>query len=140
MEEIIDERTVETIMFTLLWAGPVLGVGIGLLVGAVRKQLCRDALYGLALGCLGILNFGLWKLYSYLVRYDPKTGYHGLERVDVLLLNVAIFCGVGVLLGLIWGWVAPRKPEMEEAEATEGETIRGPVGRSPLTAREEKGE
>lgn len=140
MKEIIDERTVETIMLTLLWAGPVLGVGIGWLVGAVRKQLRRDALYGLAIGSLGVLNFGLWKLYSYLVRYDPRTGYHGLERVDVLLLNGAIFCGVGVLLGLVWGWVAPRKPEVEESEATEGGPIRGPVGQLPLSDHEETGE
>ncbi|HIE51815.1 MAG TPA: hypothetical protein EYP85_08655 [Armatimonadetes bacterium] len=116
MRELIEEQTVETLMRTLAWAGPLAGLLVGILLGVPRRQIGLLAFKGLAVGCLGSLNWGLWRLYSYLTRYDPQTGYFGLERVDVLLLNLAIFAGVGLLLGIIWAWLSPPPPPQPPEE------------------------
>jgi hypothetical protein len=118
MREIIDERTVEMIMRILAVAGPLLGLAVGGLLGAVRKEMRYYLPRGLAVGGLGVLNFGLWRLYNYLTRYDPQTRYFGLEKVSVLALNLLIFTAVGVIIGLLWAQFAPPRPSGEEAPAS----------------------
>lgn len=87
----------------LLAAGiPLVAIIIGLIVGARRRNLAASLGKGVAIGLLGPLLYGLWLMYSYLIRYDPRTGYVGLHRVTVLLLNVAIFAVIGVVLGLVY--------------------------------------
>lgn len=82
------------------WLAIVLPV-LGLIVGLVARAAVR----GLAVGLLGPLIYGLWLGYSYLIRYDPRTGYCGLHRTSVLLLNVCLFALVGVVLGAVYGWL-----------------------------------
>jgi|YNPNPStandDraft_1061719.scaffolds.fasta_scaffold147158_1 hypothetical protein len=119
MREIIDERTFEAFLRALAVMGPLLGLAAGALGGARRKRLLR----GLAAGSLGPLIWSLWRLYSYLVRYDPQSQYFGLEKVSVLVLNVLIFTAVGGILGLLWAAWAPREPEPPPSqEGSEGQT------------------
>lgn len=115
MQEIIDERTVETLMRTLAVAGPSLGLVAGALLGALRKRWRYYLPRGLAVGSLGLLNWSLWRLYSYLVRYDPQTQYFGLEKVSILMLNMLLFTAVGGIIGLLWAYWAPA-PSSEERE------------------------
>lgn len=81
---------------------PVLALLVGGIMGSRRGDLKRGLVKGAAIGALGPLVYVLWLLYSYLVRYDPQTGYVGLHRVSIMLLNVAIFLVVGVVLGLVF--------------------------------------
>ncbi len=61
---------------------------------------------GLVAGLAGPLLFALWQLHKYVTRYDPVTGYFGLEKVSVLLLEVALFIVLGALLGWMWSVVS----------------------------------
>ena len=69
----------------------------------VRKALRDGLLRGLAFGLMGPIVYGLWRSFAWMVRYDPQTGYCGLHKVSVLLLNVVIFALVGVALGVAYG-------------------------------------
>ena len=107
MKELIDEQTVEHVMLALLVAGPLLGLAGGLVWSLARRGALRLALgRGLCYGLAGPLVWALWRLFSWLTRFQPgptpEQDYYGLERVDILLLNVAIFVAVGVVLGLLW--------------------------------------
>jgi len=108
MREIIDEKTVELIMTVILIGGPCVGLLVGAVVGVVQRQLGKRALQGFGIGCFGVLNWVLWRYYSWMVRYDPATGYVGLHKVSVLLINVAVFVAVGATIGLVWGALANR--------------------------------
>lgn len=123
MREIIDEQTLELVMNALAVLGPVCGAMIGAIAGALKRNVARGAAQGFGIGCFGILNLILWRFYSWMVRYDPVTGYVGLHRVSVLLINVAVFIAVGVVIGLVWGLVASRqardRSKDEESAATE---------------------
>lgn len=118
MKEIIDERTVELIIRVIAIGGPIIGLLIGVLVGAVRKQVARSALNGLGIGSLGILIWIMWVYYSWTVRYDPKTGYVGLHKVSVLLVNLLVFSVVGAIVGALWGWISKRQRQTEGEETT----------------------
>ncbi len=104
MKELIDEAVVERAILMLAVAGPLVGLVVGLLYGRRPGQRLATALRrGFAGGLLGPLIYGLWRLFSYLVRFepaaDPRQDYFGLERVDVLLLNGVIFAAVGLVVG-----------------------------------------
>ncbi|MCE5240842.1 hypothetical protein LLH23_20455 [bacterium] len=103
--EIVDLQQFAGAVRVLAMAVPVVAVLVGLIAGAARKRLAAGLLKGAAVGLLGPLVYGLWLMYSALIRYDPQTGTVGLHRVSVLLLNVAVFAVVGVLLGLTYSRV-----------------------------------
>jgi hypothetical protein len=107
MREIVDVATVERVLVLLAVLAPVIAVGVGALAGARTCGSLLGAAKGLSVGMLGPLCWGLWRLYSYLVRYDPATGYVGLHRVTVLALNLGIFIVVGALLGILYSRVFP---------------------------------
>ena len=71
------------------------------LIGAVwgYRALGRR---GVAAGLCGPLIFALWQFHKYVTRYDPATGYLGLNKVKVLLLEVVLFIGIGAALGWVW--------------------------------------
>jgi NhaP-type Na+/H+ or K+/H+ antiporter len=52
-------------------------------------------------GLFGPLVYGLWQFHKWITRYDPQTGYFGLDKVWVLLLEVALFVVLGAVLGII---------------------------------------
>lgn len=99
MHELINERQVESALLALAAAGPV----VGLVLGALWRRL--GALRGLGLGLLGPLVWLLWRLFCHLTRFapaaEPRNDYFGLERVDVLALNLVLFTAVGAVVGLL---------------------------------------
>jgi hypothetical protein len=58
---------------------------------------------GVIAGLLGPLVFGLWAFHKWITRYDPQTGYFGLDKVKVLLLEIVLFVVLGAVLGVVWG-------------------------------------
>ncbi len=121
MRELIDEAAVERAFAVLAVAGPLVGLAGGAVWSSLNKAAPRIGLLrGLAIGLLGPLLLGLWRLFSWLVRYepapDPANDYFGLERVDVLLLNVVIFVAVGASIG----WLV-RKVRANDAATAAGE-------------------
>lgn len=71
---------------------------------------------GLTAAVPGILIFPLWQMHKYLTRFDPVTGYFGLDKVKVLLGEVLLFIVLGAVLG--WAW-AKFNSTSEVAEGTE---------------------
>jgi len=123
MKEIVDEKTIELVMRVLLIGGPLAGLVLGGLVGALQKKFAKRLLQGFGIGCFGVLNWILWRYYSWTVRYDPATGYVGLHKVSVLLINVAVFVAVGAVIGIVWGVSANRAASRREPpEEAGGET------------------
>ncbi len=107
MREIVDVAVVERVLLLLAVAVPAVATLIGALAGARTRRALIGAAKGLSVGILGPLCYGLWHLYSYLVRYDPATGYVGLHKVKVLALNVGIFIAVGAIVGVLYSRVFP---------------------------------
>ena len=106
MKELIDERVVEQVIGAVALLGPVLGL-VGGFVSSRKhgRPVSWGLTRGLGVGLLGTLVWVLWRLFSWLVRYqpaaDPKHDYFGLERVDVLFLNIVIFVAVGAAVGYV---------------------------------------
>ena len=99
---ILNEQLVEQTFIVLAFACPVVGLLLGLGIGNIRKRTMMYALKGLFFGLLGTLNYGMYRIYSYLVRYNPETGYVGLHHVSVLVMNVLLFAGLGIVLGILY--------------------------------------
>ena len=64
---------------------------------------------GLLAGLCGPLVWTMWQVHKYLTRYDPRTGYFGLDKVKILFLELAMFIALGVILGSVWNAIARRK-------------------------------
>lgn len=50
----------------------------------------------------GLLIYPLWQMHKYLTRFDPQTGYFGLDKVKVLLGEAVLFIVLGAVLGWMW--------------------------------------
>ena len=49
-----------------------------------------------------LLLYPLWMFHRWITRYDPQTGYFGLDKVWVLLLEVVLFIALGTIVGAAW--------------------------------------
>lgn len=96
MKELITIEQAQKLMLALLIVLPLAGAFIG--------ALNRKFLLGLLVGALaGIVNFVLWSV------YNSITNHFGLDSVKGLLINLALFCVVGILAGLVWTLAAGTK-------------------------------
>ncbi len=64
----------------------------------------------------GALIFPLWQMHKYLTRFDPQTGYFGLDKVVVLLGEVVLFVALGAALGWMWSKFQLTAEDAEDAE------------------------
>lgn len=91
---------------------PLLSLVVCGAVAALTKKVKRIfLLYALPFAAFGPTNYGLWRFYRYMVRFDPQTGYHGLTSVKTLLTLALIFLALGVLVGLVAGLVSKKARE-----------------------------
>lgn len=118
MDELVTVEQADAVVRILAWAGPVLGLVSGAIVGAVRGHISAVAWRGLALGLLGPIVWAMWLLYSHLVRYNPATGTAGLHSVATLALNALIFLVAGVALGGLYSRLIFTKPAEETTDTT----------------------
>lgn len=100
MREIVTVDQVERLFVLLAVLGPVVGAASGWFVG--RRSGRRPALArtGALIGLIGPANWGFWRL------YNSITDHLGLDTVRNLLVNLALFIGVGVALGIVLGLAA----------------------------------
>lgn len=116
MREIVDAAAVGHMFALLAILGPILGLGIGALLGVWRKKLRQGALTGLFCGLLGPLNWLLWKV------YNAITDANGLDTVRNLLINLALFIGVGAAIGFGIGRIRLRYADQKTIEGKTSET------------------
>jgi hypothetical protein len=106
MREIVDLRTVDAAIKIggAAWLAAALLIGALLMVA--RRSGSGPLVRGAFLSLIGPLLVGLWLLYQWMVRYDPESGYFGLNKVWVLAVNALLFVVVGsaygYLLGRLW--------------------------------------
>ena len=109
MRELVDEQTVNAVMNLLAVALPLAGAIIGALAGMLARRPVPGALRGLAVGCLGLLNWVLWRL------YNAITDQLGLDTVKNLLVNLALFVALGIAGGVAAGlYLRSRQPAPEK--------------------------
>jgi hypothetical protein len=99
MEELVTTEQAERVIVALAMALPIIGLVIGVIVGAVRKRLGRGALLGLICGLSGPAIWLLWRMYNGIV------GVYGLDSVRGLLVNLALFVAIGLVIGIGVGLV-----------------------------------
>jgi uncharacterized membrane protein len=102
MQELISPAQSERLVMMAALAAVLIGAAWGYRVLGAR---------GLIAGLSGPLIFGMWQFHKYITRYDPVSGYFGLDKVKVLLLEIVLFIAVGAVLGWIWGALSYKKNE-----------------------------
>ncbi len=102
MHELIDLGKFELALQILAAATLPLGLIVGLYLGRVRGAMRTQIIRGAAVGLLGPIIYLLWCYYRWMVRLEPDTGYVGLHRPGVLVLNVGVFIIAGAILGLTY--------------------------------------
>ena len=110
MRELIDLPTAERLIRLVAIGLPIVGVVIGLIVGAIRKQIGKSGLGGLLIGLAGPLIWLLWLV------YNRVMNHYGLDSVKGLLINLALFVVVGLGLGFGIAWVRRRFGEVAGSE------------------------
>lgn len=115
MREIVDIETVDVALKVgaVVWLLACLLVG--LVLAAARRAWKASLVRALSVGVIGPLVGGLWLFYSYMVRYDPETGYFGLDKLWVLAANAVVFVLVGAAFGYLIRriWAQPSAPRTE---------------------------
>jgi hypothetical protein len=119
MTELVTVEQAESVLRALIWMGPLLGALVGLIAGYARKCIGLGLWQGVAVGLLGPVIYGLWRFYSYMVRYNPETGEAGLHKVWVHALNALIFIVLGVALGAIYRRFVFGEPDPTGADIPE---------------------
>jgi hypothetical protein len=94
MRELVSPQQSETLIlvFTLL----------ALMCGAAYGWKTLGARGAALLGFAGFLVYPLWRFHSYITRYDPQSGYFGLDKVRVLALEALLFIVLGAVIGTLW--------------------------------------
>ncbi len=110
MKELISPAQSETLILMLSILAAIIGAVVGYRVLGSR---------GIALGSIGALIYGSWQLHKYVTRFDPQTGYFGLDKVNVLGLEVVAAIIVGATLGVLWSKITQSKIKETEQNATD---------------------
>lgn len=110
MQELISPSQSETLVLALSLLAAIIGAVVGLRVLGKR---------GIALALVGLLVYGSWQLHKYVTRYDPQSGYFGLDKVNVLLLEVVAAVLIGATLGVMWSKMIGSKTQEKKDNATD---------------------
>ena len=105
LREMIDLPTADGLLATAAMAVLALAVVL-LIVGLVRgkKGLCCLRWAGALAPWSLVLTYG-WRVFLWRVRFDPETGFLGLESVRVLALNAAVALALGLAYGVYLRWL-----------------------------------
>lgn len=79
----------------------VLVVSLGLALAGALWGWRRLGARGLTFALVGPLLFALWQFHKWITRFDPQSGYFGLDKVWVLVLEVVLFVALGTVLGIV---------------------------------------
>ena len=101
MRELVDIGTAQTVVYVAAAVLIVAGIVVGVVLRArsARLALIRGGLVSV----LGPMIAAAWHLYLHMTRFDPETGYFGLDKVWVLVVCVIVAIGVGAGYGYVAG-------------------------------------
>jgi small basic protein len=93
MKQLIDPNMAQRIMLFLAVAGPIVGLIVGLFLGAHEKCAWPKMVGGLLAGALLTMCYGMWRVYGLV------TSKLGLDSVWNLCIQITIFAVLGTILG-----------------------------------------
>ncbi|MHB9037605.1 MAG: hypothetical protein ACYC64_13135 [Armatimonadota bacterium] len=93
MKELIAPDMVERVMLFLAVAGPIVGLIVGLFLGAHERCSWPRMIGGILVGALGTVAYGMWRVYGFI------TNALGLDSIANLALQFVMFVVLGVILG-----------------------------------------
>ena len=99
MQELVTVEQAERAVAILAVALPAAGLLVGAILGAARRSLGRGLVVGLICGLSGPAIWLLWRMYNGIV------GAYGLDSVRGLLVNIVLFVGIGLVVGIGIGLV-----------------------------------
>lgn len=102
LQELISPAQSNFLVSVASLALSILGAALGFWAARTR---------GLIAILSGPLVFVLWQGHQWITRYDPQSGYFGLNKVWVLALEIVVFVAIGVLCGWIWNRVITPKQQ-----------------------------
>jgi hypothetical protein len=125
MRELVTVEQAERAIRMAAVALPAAGAAVGAITGALRGRVGRGLAIGLVCGLAGPAVWLLWRMYNGIV------GSYGLDSVEGLLVNLALFACIGLAVGAVIGFLWRRQgggaPERRDsARGAQG----GPSGRS----------
>ncbi len=123
LREIVDIEAVGRLFALLAMVGPVAGLLLGAAGGARKQDARGGAGRGLLIGLFGPLNWLLWRVFNLL------TDRNGLDTVQNVLINLALFVVVGAVIGALWGLALRRSKKTPPPET--GELVGAGVGSTP---------
>jgi len=94
LKELVDQATAARIVIGAAVALACGAVIAGAVVGAVRRTMRPSLLRGVLVGLLGPLVLALWWVYNSII------AAFGLDSVNGLLINMALFVCVGAVVGI----------------------------------------
>ena len=95
LREIVTVEQMSRLCVVLAIALPLLGVIVGAMSGGRSGNVRRGALTGLAVGLLGPLIWLMWQI------FNAITDRNGLDTVQNVFVNLAVFVVGGVVIGVI---------------------------------------
>jgi len=95
MEELISERTFNSLITVIAVIGPILGLIIGIVVGVIKNDVKRLTIRGVIIGSFALITYIMWRI------YNAITDHYGLDSVKNLLINLGLFTLVGIIIGLL---------------------------------------
>lgn len=111
MQELVSPGQSETLVLLAAVVLTLVGAILGFRAAGKR---------GLMAALVGPLIWLLWQGHKYVTRYDSKSGYFGLDKVNVLLGEVVGFIILGAVLGWAWNRIGGgRKPLNLSAHSTQ---------------------
>ena len=94
MKQLIDPNMVQRVMLFLAVAGPIMGLIVGLFLGAHEKCAWPKMLAGTLIGALLSASYGMWCV------YNAITNAMGLDSIANLVIELIMFAVLGAALGL----------------------------------------
>lgn len=117
MKWLYDEQIVSTVFLALVVVTPVAAVLGALLHSRLARGLSRRArVLWVVVAIVGPFNYGLWHFYNVI------EDHWGLDRVEPLLINFAIFVFLGLVIGLVIRFLLRREPKKPESPASNVES------------------
>ncbi len=109
MRELIDADTAELVVWIGTRVAMMLGIA-GMFVSTLVMRTRRARGICLFAAISPVVVGHLWSAYNWHCRYDPVTGFFGLEKVRVLGVNFAMFIATGVAMGILWTLMTTKQP------------------------------
>jgi uncharacterized membrane protein len=94
MKELIDPIAVEKALLFFAVAGPLVGVIIGIILGAHERRVLPTILAGALIGAIGSFIYGMWWIYNLI------TNALMLDSVLNIVLQLVMFAIAGALLAI----------------------------------------